>query len=137
MFGELVHDWVDHAEQDWNALNTLLSGDLERSTNPAATNAQQCAEKYLKALIVAEGEDPPRTHQLQSLLELLLPAYPQLAVLATACARLEGYAVATRYPGSWTSVQDAEEAARMSGQVRIAVRDILFPGEGGQLQLSF
>jgi HEPN domain-containing protein len=41
-------------------------------------HAQQCAEKYLKALLLQAGSEPPKTHDLRLLLQRL-PA--DLAIL--------------------------------------------------------
>jgi len=62
-------------------------------------HCQQSAEKYLKALLEELGEPVPKIHDLDELLALLLPHYPQLSALARGLALLTTFAVAARYPG--------------------------------------
>ncbi|MCK4459938.1 MAG: HEPN domain-containing protein [Methanosarcinales archaeon] len=40
--------------------------------------AQQCAEKYLKASLIACNIEPPRTHSLETLLDLIVAEVPKL-----------------------------------------------------------
>lgn len=50
--------WIDHAEDDANAAGKLLRG-KKPSVYGACFHAQQCAEKYMKALLVVKGERFP------------------------------------------------------------------------------
>jgi len=43
---------------------------------PRVFFAQQCVEKYLKARLVEAGIAFPKTHDLEALLDLVLPAEP-------------------------------------------------------------
>lgn len=61
--------------------------------------AQQAAEKAVKAVLMARGLDVPRTHDLSHLLGLLVEAGETLPPDVRASAELTPYAVATRYPG--------------------------------------
>ncbi|MFN3179767.1 MAG: HEPN domain-containing protein, partial [Thermus sp.] len=61
-------------------------------------DAQQAAEKALKALLIALGIPFPKTHDLSRLLELIRPHLPVPPELET-LVRLNPFAVAGRYPG--------------------------------------
>ena len=61
-------------------------------------DAQQAAEKALKALLVALGIPFPKTHDLERLLELIRPRIP-VPLELEALVRLNPFAVASRYPG--------------------------------------
>jgi len=61
--------------------------------------AEQCAEKALKALILALGEMPPRTHDLVVLQQALCRLEKKGQILQGYCLALTDYAVAPRYPG--------------------------------------
>ncbi|BCV25144.1 HEPN domain-containing protein [Gelria sp. Kuro-4] len=70
-------------------------------------DAQQAAEKALKALFVFQGWPVPRSHDLARLLRKLarhysLPAQVQEAAILTI------YAVTTRYPGTWETVTEED-----------------------------
>ncbi|MHC1622975.1 MAG: HEPN domain-containing protein [Candidatus Methanospirareceae archaeon] len=39
---------------------------------------QQCAPKYLKALLIFHNIEPPRTHSLEMLLDLIVDNLPEL-----------------------------------------------------------
>src|SRR6266446_7850476 len=77
---KLTREWVRKAESDYRGASQLA-----RSRPPVhdliCFCSQQCAEKYFKALVEEQGLAVPRTHDLQDLLELLLPSHPKLATL--------------------------------------------------------
>ena len=63
----IVLEWVVKAENDLlNAAHTLKLG-RRCPTDTVCFHAQQCAEKYVKALLVFRGVDFPRTHDLEVL----------------------------------------------------------------------
>ena len=64
-----IQRWVDKAEHDLkNAEHTLTLGD-DCPVDTVCFHAQQCVEKYLKALLVFYGIVPPRTHNLRVLMQ--------------------------------------------------------------------
>jgi len=82
-------------------------------------DAQQAAEKALKALIIHRGLLFPKVHDLAALLTII----EQCGVLVPAdvreCDRLSGYAVEGRYPGLLEDVSEEEyrEALRLAERV--------------------
>ena len=62
-------------------------------------DAQQAAEKSIKAVLVYREIDFPKTHSIRSLLELLDPAGSQISKEIWQAIDLTNYAVETRYPG--------------------------------------
>jgi len=59
VIGVVVRGWIEKAENDLkNAALTLRAG-LESPTDTVAFHAQQCVEKYLKALLTLRGIDFP------------------------------------------------------------------------------
>ena len=125
MSAELVAEWVRKAEEDWIALARLRRGGLAAVADVVAFHCQQSAEKYLKALIQHEGGEPPRTHQLGTLLDRLATARPEIEELRDPCERLAPYAVHFRYPGEQAREEDAAEAVRYATQIRTALRAAL------------
>jgi HEPN domain-containing protein len=88
-------------------------------------HSQQCAEKYLKALLEELGRTIPRTHNLDDILNLLLPDYPSLRSFRRGLVFLTDFAVETRYPNESTSKRQAASALRWAGKVRTAARTLL------------
>ena len=67
----IAGDWVRKAENDLvNAVHTLKLG-ADGPTDTVCFHAQQCIEKYLKALLVLRAIDFPKTHDLEKLVSLL------------------------------------------------------------------
>ena len=121
---KLTKEWVHKAEADYRA-----AGKLERGNDPlhdqACFHCQQCAEKYLKALLQELGLAIPRTHVLLNLLTLLLPHHPSLRSVRRGMDFLTRFAVDTRYPGDKASKRQARAAFRWAGKVRDVARQLL------------
>jgi HEPN domain-containing protein len=127
MSDELVAEWVVKAEEDWVALGHLRTRALADVPNALTFHAEQCGEKYLKALIQREGSEPPRIHHLPALLDLLIARHPDLEALRAACEGLSPYAVHFRYPGGSATPEDATEAIAWTELIRAAIRAKLTP----------
>jgi len=70
-------------------------------------HAQQCVEKYLKAFLVVEGIDFPKTHDIERLVSML-PENIWLKLSIEEQRRLTDYATVTRYPGDYEAIQILE-----------------------------
>lgn len=120
---DIVRQWVQKAENDLaNAANTLKMG--KRSpTDTVCFHAQQCVEKYLKAMLVAQEIDFGRTHHISALLELL-PEHLRPILSIEEQALLTEYAVSTRYPGDYEAIplNEAKQAVRLARRVRQQAR---------------
>lgn len=120
---QVVHGWVEKAESDLkNAALTLRAGE-ECPTDTVAFHAQQCAEKYLKALLAYRGVDFPKIHDIGELVALAAPSvHIELAVEEQ--RRLTAYATTTRYPGEYEPVTlaEARRAVALARRVRAGVR---------------
>ena len=88
----------------------------------ACFHAQQCAEKYLKARLQEANTPFPRTHDLEVLLDLLLPIEPDWNRLLSAAQLLTSLAVDVRYPGYTADKAKASDALRACSTVRDAAR---------------
>jgi HEPN domain-containing protein len=88
-------------------------------------HCQQCAEKYLKALLVELGLPVAKTHDLDHLLSSLQPHHPSLRSLRRGLLFLNDYAVETRYPSKWTNKRQAASAQRWACRIRDACRTAL------------
>ena len=116
--------WVARAEEDF-----LLARSALRRKQPltygACFHAQQCAEKYIKALLVSTGADFPKTHDLLMLNNLCSTNGILLEIDPKHLNTLTDYAVRTRYPGNNPTAQDAKEALELAKLVRNFARKFL------------
>jgi HEPN domain-containing protein len=122
--GDEVMRWADRAEEDY-----LLAVSALRRRQPlvygATFHAQQCAEKYLKALLVLKGASFPRTHDLAALGVLCSHNGYILPVSEENLEILSAYAVEARYPGMQHSVEEAQSAVLIAKVLRAFVRKII------------
>jgi HEPN domain-containing protein len=82
-------------------------------------HAQQSAEKYLKAYLVFQDQDFPKTHALEDLVLLAAVKDPRCRNLFTIASELSPYAVEIRYPDSTSpTVQDARESVQSADTIR-------------------
>ena len=129
----IVRQWAEKAEHDLrNAEHTLtLQDDCPFDT--VCFHGQQCAEKYVKALLVLRSVDFPKTHDLVVLVELVPPDL-SLGVELAELAVLNRYGVEARYPGDWEPItrEDAEQACGTARKIRETVRNLLPTETTGQ-----
>ena len=130
----LIYQWIEKAEEDYtNAEHTLtLQNNCPLST--VCFHSQQCAEKYLKALLIGHSLQVPKSHDLMELYHRIAPdERPSLS--EEWLAILNRYAVETRYPGDWDIIsrREAEDAFAAAGAIRQTINEellrILSPGE--------
>lgn len=122
---DLVRSWVGKAEHDLlNIENNLAAKEIPWDT--VGFHAQQCGEKYLKALLVFHRIDFPKIHDLTELYALL-PKELRPAIDSRFLDRLNPYAIEGRYPGVWEPVErdEALRAVEAGRAVRDAVRRAL------------
>ncbi|HLE90661.1 MAG TPA: HEPN domain-containing protein [Anaerolineales bacterium] len=119
-----LKSWIAHAEDDFGSAKTLLR--LKKPyVSAVCFHAQQCAEKYLKALLILKDIDFPKTHDLLTLDSLcnqngIFTGFDQQQL-----TDLTKHAVQTRYPGSQPTPRDAREALEGATSVRKFARTFL------------
>ena len=94
---EVVARWMRYARADLAIARAPLPE--EGLYEQLCFHAQQAAEKGLKAVLIRAGIDPPRTHDLQALIDLLPANMPTEAAVVEA-VDLTDYAISSRYPGA-------------------------------------
>lgn len=121
----VVREWVAKAENDLKSAAHLLTM-KDCPVDNVCFNAQQCVEKYLKALLITQGLDFPKTHDLGELL-VLIPARLRPSLDNDEQDRLTDYATVTRYPGNYEpiSLTEARQAVKIARRVRREVRKLL------------
>ena len=117
-----VRDWVTKAEEDYAVVQALRRRRKPSFNNALCFHAQQCAEKYLKALLVQSRVTFPKTHDVLELLERARAIAPHLVLLKPFLEYLELFAVNFRYPGEFATRAEAQRAVRRLLHVRSAIR---------------
>ncbi len=113
--------WVRKAEADFRAARSLASDDRPHH-DQVVFLCQQTAEKFFKALLQELGFHIPRTHDLDDLLDLLLPHDNSLQKLRRGLSGMAEFAVDYRYPGVHANRRKAQSALRLAGRVRREIR---------------
>jgi HEPN domain-containing protein len=118
----LTREWVSKAEGDFATASREMR--VRRAFNPEAVcfHAQQCAEKYLKALLQEEVVPFQRTHDLVALVELLSHVDSRWDDLRPQLQKLRTFAVLIRYPGERANRSMAREALAIARAVRSRAR---------------
>ena len=121
----VVSEWVAKAESDLRTAALTLRAEKDCPTDTVCFHAQQCIEKYLKALLVLESTPFPKSHNLFEISKLLPDEWrPDLPLQVL--ERLNKYATVTRYPGEYEDVtlEEARSAIAAARRVRKGVRAI-------------
>ncbi|GIV64100.1 MAG: HEPN domain-containing protein [Chloroflexota bacterium] len=113
--------WVHKAESDWEMAKRALRGQ-RRLPDAACYHAQQCAEKYLKAVLTFQQIEFPRIHDLDSLNQLCLQAGVMTGFERDSLDLLTAYAVQVRYPGEEPTEAEARRAVEIARAVRAFAR---------------
>ncbi len=117
--------WVDKAEGDFHTAQRELRARKYPHYDAVCFHAQQCAEKYLKARLVEAGISFPKTHDLNLLLNLVLPVEPLWESYRWSLNLLTDYAVSYRYPGEEADKELAREAFKLCRAFRKTARQHL------------
>ena len=96
MEGKDPYIWIKYAEADMKT--ALVLADISDLAAQVIFHAQQASEKSLKALIIEQGINPKKTHDLSSLIADLSTQFPDLLQFAPITARLMSLYASTRYP---------------------------------------
>lgn len=116
--------WVERAEEDFALARSALKRKIPLAYG-ACFHAQQCAEKYMKSLLISKGADFPKTHDLLMLNNLCSTNGILLEINPKHLNTLSDYAVRTRYPGADPTAEDAKEALELTKLVRKFARKFL------------
>lgn len=114
----ITREWIEKAEGDWATLTREFRARKDPNYDAVCFHAQQCAEKYLKARLQEAGISFSKTHDLEKLLNDLLPVEPNWNVFRNEAIALTSFAVEFRYPGMKAIKSDAKEAVKHCRLIR-------------------
>jgi HEPN domain-containing protein len=122
---EVLEEWIAKAEGDFATAARELAAPENPNFDAVCFHAQQCAEKYLKALLIAKGVTPPKIHDLVELHRLLVPICPEWHWPIEELRLLSRSAVLSRYPGEFAELEEAQAAFAICSRMRPRLRELL------------
>ena len=115
---EIVKDWLQRARSN---LEGAKAGKVSEHVlyEDLCFDAQQCAEKTIKALLVYLNKEFPWTYSIEELLGIVSEAGIEIPENIKRAVILTRYTVHTRYPGLASPVDeiDYREAVELSERV--------------------
>jgi len=115
--------WVQRAEEDY--ITARYS--LRHKTPPTyiiCFHAQQCAEKYMKALLISRAAVFPKTHDLQILSDLCTHNGILVGTDPKRLHELSEYGVKVRYPGDDPILAEARQAFEIAKSICLFARKL-------------
>lgn len=127
---ETVDEWVRKADGDFKVTVREFAANDDASHDAVCFHAQQCIEKLMKAVLVAQGIDPPKTHNLLFLDDLLRSTCPTWQAARDDIEFLTRSGVTFRYPGEWATRTHAIRAKAICERLRSELLTILGEARG-------
>ena len=126
LMNPLTAEWIQKAEGDYTTVKLLQESPIS-SKDVICFHAQQCIEKYLKAWLQEASIPFSKTHDLETLLDLIVPTIPAWQAWYSDFSTISEHAVDPRYPGKFATDSEAEQAVEICIKVRQAIRSELKP----------
>ena len=117
---ELTKEWIEKAEGDFAVANREYKAKIP-VYDAVCFHAQQCVEKYMKAILQENDLKFEKIHDLDVLLEKCKKFIPKLENFRRELIELSSFAVEIRYPG----IKATREEAVSCLSVMRRVRDII------------
>ena len=117
-----TREWVEKAEADLATARRELRARRQPNYDAACFHAQQCVEKYLKARLVEAGIRFSKIHDLEHLLNAVLPVELLWESFRAKLGELTSFAVSFRYPGESATRGLARTAVADCQAIRGAIR---------------
>jgi HEPN domain-containing protein len=118
-------EWVTKAEGDFATAGREIRARKSPNYDAACFHSQQCAEKYLKAVLQENDKPVPKVHNLIELMLLCEEIDASFEMLRTDLVLMERYAVRVRYPGEVAAKAEAQSAYAAAKGVRGFIRQKL------------
>ena len=116
---------MEKAEGDFATASREIRVRKSPNLDAVCFHAQQCVEKYLKALLQESDLPFGKTHHLVSLLDLVLVSYPAWELFRPDLQHLNAFSVSIRYPGETADRSTARDALKLSTKLRAEARKVL------------
>jgi HEPN domain-containing protein len=114
---DFAMEWLRYAKSDLNTARHMFNDVNPKETEISCYHTQQCAEKSLKAYLIAHGTEAPRTHDLVELNKLCTEHEASFSVMQQHCVSLNPYSVHVRYPNELSVDDDITKSAINKAQI--------------------
>jgi HEPN domain-containing protein len=122
---KVINEWIDKAEADYRTAEREFTVQDGFNYDAVCFHTQQCIEKLIKALLIMHNTNPPRTHDLIVLYQLLPPACKEELLETKDLRFLSGAAIVFRYPGESADKDDAEKSLQICRVLRQKLHTLL------------
>jgi len=95
---DLAKEWLRYAKSDLNTAKHMFKDVRPKETEISCYHTQQCAEKSLKAYLIAMEADLPYIHDLVELIKICIDHDTNFSAIQSYCVSLNPYGVQVRYP---------------------------------------
>ena len=119
---ELTKEWVDKAEGDFIVVNREY-GAKNPVYDAVCFHAQQCVEKYMKAILQENSIAFGKVHDLDLLLEKCKHFVPLLEEHKVELIELSSFAVEIRYPGVTAAEEEAVNCISIMEGIRKIIKE--------------
>ncbi len=123
---EIYLEWINKAEGDYHTALRDFRARKYPNYDSACFHAQQCIEKYFKAILQKENLYFPKTPDLNVLLELFLPTYHLWEVHRNDLKILSIFAMEFRYPGEIATKEETQEDIRIMKRIREKFKSLIY-----------
>ena len=120
-----VDEWVLKAEGDFITAGREMRARKAPNYDAVCFHCQQCAQKYLKAILQANERHIPKIHNLIELLSLCREIDPTTEMLRPDLIAVERFSLQVRYPGTRAEKEDAAESYQATKVIREFIRQKL------------
>ena len=119
-------EWIRLAEMDLATAHHMFKTFSPKPFEIVCFHSQQAAEKMLKCFLVSHGIEPPKTHDMQVLLEMCIEVDSTFNEIYEEAITLTNYAVRLRYPAELGITElDTENAIENADKVMLFVKKVL------------
>ena len=118
-------EWISKAEGDFATATRELRARKNPNYDAVCFHSQQCAEKYLKAILQDNDKHIPKIHNLIELMLLCEEIDSSFEILRADLVTMERYTVVVRYPGDVVEKDEAQAAYAAAKTVRTFIKQKL------------
>jgi HEPN domain-containing protein len=121
---KITLEWIAKTEEDYLVATRELKA-KPPALDAVCYHAQQCIEKYMKAILQENEIDFEKIHDLDILLQKCGGFTPELEASRDDLIKLSAYAVDVRYPGFEVSEVEAKECITSMEKIRLVIKSHL------------
>jgi HEPN domain-containing protein len=121
---QAVKPWLDRALDDLDMVDAAM-GLASPSVYGVSLHCQQAAEKMAKAVLIAFGTKPPRTHDLVRLSRLVETVDAEIGAEIGALAQLTTWYAVARYPDAADALPSSQDIGTAVASLRALPRLVL------------